>query len=202
MPTDVVLSSKNIPLVDMAIKLGYNQILLLHPSLEEFYAATIPHTSIKIRHGLIISEKEKRVLFQTVRTAQKEGCIPFIEAQSPQFNRFIVEKMQNVVLFNLEYVHRDDHMHFRRSGLDQVVCRFAAKNNITLVTSFSKLMSLNPIDQAKVIGRIQQNTEFCQKYKTKYGIFTFAKDAYDLKGAHDMSALMRILGMKKKIDVF
>jgi len=201
--TDIVISGKNPQLADMAVRCGYSHLILIHSSLEEFYSATIPRVPhLKISHGLIIEEKEKRLIFQKIRAAQKEGCIPFIEAQSPQFNRFIVEKAENIVLFNVEYTHKDDHMHFRRGGLDQVVCKFASKNNITIVSSFSKLNVLNPIDQSKVIGRIKQNIRFCQKYKTKYGLFTFADDSVDMRGAHDLATLMKRLGMKKIIPIF
>ena len=196
---DIVLSSnKNTQLAEMAVRCGYTEIILLHKSLEEFYSAAVPHIpNLKIVHGLIIQEKEKRLIFQKIRNAQKEGCLPFIEAQSPQYNRFIIEKAKNIVIFNIEYTHKDDHMHFRRGGLDQVLCTFAAKNNIKIAVSFSKLNSLSPIDQAKVIGRLKQNIRFCQKYSTTFGLFSFASDASELRGAHDLASLTKRLGMKK-----
>ena len=117
-----------------------------------------------------------------------------MKAKNPEFNRFVVEKT-NASIVDIEYTHPKDHLHFRRSGLDQVLCKAAGVKN-SFFSSLNTLLSLNSEEQGKILGRIKQNAHFCAKYKVRYALCSFAHDPLEMKGAHDLKALWKSLGIK------
>lgn len=107
-------------------------------------------------------------------------------------DRNLVERKKVKILVNPHMNQMRDSLHFRSSGLNQVLCILCNKNNVAVG------FSLNGLDDQKLLGRVKQNIMLCRKYKVKMKFFTFAENKYGLKGREDMLAFLRTIGMTGK----
>lgn len=111
-------------------------------------------------------------------------------------NRKILENKKTDILLSPHCLAKKDKMHFRNSGLNQVLCKIAKKNNIALGISFSQI--LNSKKRGQEIGRIMQNIKFCQKYGVKIVLGTFAEKKWELRTPKDLISYGLLLGMNPK----
>ena len=144
--------------------------------------------------GLLINERDKKKQIVLINKAKSKNIKTFIEAsEDAKANRFLIERVVPDVMYNFEKVPRKDSVHYKRSGLDQVLCKLLAKKNITVGFSFSSI--LNAQKPEVVIGRILQNIRFCKKYKVKMVFSPFATDPYQLRTEKDLKAFLLGLGV-------
>jgi len=99
-----------------------------------------------------------------------------------------LENKNTKILVSAESRERDS-MHQRNSGLNQVLCKLAAKNKIIIG------FSLSNIDSLEMLGKVMQNIKLCKKYKVRMIFITLAKNKFELRDARDMIAFCRVLGM-------
>ena len=100
------------------------------------------------------------------------------------------------ILLDHESNVKKDSLHYRNSGLNQVSCKLAAKNKIAIGISFSNILE-KVKERSELIGRIMQNVKLCNKYKVKMILGSFARNKYELRGAKDLEAFGRVLGIHK-----
>ena len=192
---DIVMGG-NTELAQMAIQLGYTSLIIVYTSLDDVYKAQLPsNNGLKMSYAVMLDTTDKNKIMSISKEASQENILCLVKAKQPEFNRFIIEKT-SAALVDAEHVHPKDHLHFRRSGLDQVLCKAAKKH---FFSSLSSLFSLNVGEQAKILGRIKQNARFCSKYKVSYALCSFAREPLEMKGAHDMKMLWKLLGIKSDI---
>ena len=111
-----------------------------------------------------------------------------------KINRALVENKKVDVLLSPERNDKKDSMFFRNSGLNQVLCKLAVKNNVSIGFDFSSLLNSSGKKRAIILGRMRQNYKFCKKYKVKMVFSTFAKNKYELRSNDLMRSFERILG--------
>ena len=116
--------------------------------------------------------------------------------QGDKDTRKLIENKKIDILLNSEKGFKGDSLHYRNSGLDQIVCKLAAKNKIAIGFSFSEFLSSN--NRSELIGRIRQNVKLCRKYKVKMVVASFAKNKYEMRDAKDLLAFCRFIGMTGK----
>lgn len=109
-------------------------------------------------------------------------------------NREAVENPKVDILLSPENNKKRDFLFFRNSGLNQVLCKLAAKNKVTIGFNFSSILNSSGNERAKILGRMRQNYKFCKKYKVKMVFSTFAKKKYELRSFDLMRVFERILG--------
>ena len=99
------------------------------------------------------------------------------------------------MIFGLELVHKKDAMHYRRSGLNQVLCKIAASKSKKIGFDFWSLM------EPRVLGRVKQNIKFCKKYKVDYFLGAFAEKPELMRSFHDLKSFLKTLDslIKKNI---
>ncbi len=107
-------------------------------------------------------------------------------------NRKLIENKKVKILVNPHINDLRDSFHFRASGLDQIICKSANKNDISIGISLDSLN--NPV----MLGRVKQNIKLCRKYKVKIKFFTFAEDKYKLRAREDLLSFLRAIGMTGK----
>ena len=107
-------------------------------------------------------------------------------------DRKLIEANKVKILVDPHVNPLKDNFHFRSSGLDQVMCKLANKNNIAIGFSLSSL--INPL----LLGRMKQNIRLCRKYGVKMKFFTFAKNKYELRNREDLLGFLRAFGMTGK----
>ena len=100
------------------------------------------------------------------------------------------------ILLDPHIGNRRDFMHHRDSGLNQVLCNLAKKNNVAIGFSFSVI--LNARNRGKLMGRMMQNIKLCRKYKIPIVIGTFARNKWELRNEADIQAFFKVLGMTGK----
>ncbi len=204
MPTDVVFAKGNEDVFLLAAKrLGYNKIVFAYNSFADLSSSILDSNvnldGVFVKKALFVSHDNKNRVASDINRvgsiAGAEGTLVFVRARDEKFNRFVLEKTKANALVNPEYVYVKDHLHFRRSGLDQVVCKLAALNGKAILTSLHDLVFSGTEERALLMGRIMQNIAFCRKYKVNYGAVSFADKINGMRGASDVRALLFSFGM-------
>ena len=101
-----------------------------------------------------------------IQKLKKDNQQIIVQAQSPEFNRKILENKDTDILLNLEFHNRKDRAKQRDSGLNEILCKIAKKNNIKIGIELSKLKSLPQKQKAIILSRIKQNISLCKRTKT------------------------------------
>ena len=102
------------------------------------------------------------------------------------------------ILFDFEANPREDFIHHRASGLNQVLCKLAKKHNSIIAFNFNSILEADDVMQAKIIGRMQQNIRLCRKYKVPMLPLTFAAVPYQMRSMLDFKAFFIDIGMHPK----
>lgn len=120
------------------------------------------------------------------------GKLGIVISKDYDTDRKLVERRKVKILVDVHVNNSRDNLHFRSSGLNQVICKFMNKNNVALG------MSLGSIKDGIMLGRIKQNIILCRKYKVKIKFFSFAKSKYEMRAREDMISFLRAIGMNGK----
>ncbi len=96
------------------------------------------------------------------------------------------------MVVDLETSDREDHTHYRRSGMTQVHAKQAKENDVAVAFDLRLLFTeLRDI----YMGRMMQNVRICSKYEVPMRIVSMAEEPEQMRHAKDMQALGRVLGM-------
>jgi hypothetical protein len=109
--------------------------------------------------------------------------------------RHVLEKGNTDLVYGVEESNEKDSMHYRRSGLNQVLCKIATSKKRIIALSLSSILSTNGITRSILMGRMIQNIKLCRKYKTTMALCTFATTQYGLRTSHDVQSVGITLGM-------
>ena len=110
-----------------------------------------------------------------------------------RINRKALENKKVSILLNVENNIKEDSLHYRRSGLNQVLCKLANENNISIGFDFCSLLRTSGKERAKILGRMLFNYKLCKKYKVKMIFSCFAKDKFELRNNDCLRVFERIL---------
>ncbi len=121
------------------------------------------------------------------------SCKEFNIAYGKEDNRKLLENKKLDILVSPEKTRKKDFIHHRNSGLNQVLCKLAKKNNIAIGISFNDILKSKEKD--KLIGRIMQNIRLCRKYKVKMVLASFATNKFEMRDARDLISLGVCFGM-------
>lgn len=175
---DVVFPNKNEQeFIEIAKKLGITGLIFAYKDKKDFYQEK---TTIPITNALLVEPKNLHKFrgIPTICTASREA----------------IERGANVV-YDFELQEQKEHTHYRRSGLNQVLCKLATDKKVHIGISFANLLNNTGQKRAMILGRIMQNITFCQKYKTKIKIASFATSPYEMRAPQDLRALFQQLGL-------
>jgi len=121
---------------------------------------------------------QARKLIQKIRKENPNEEIA-VRAQDDEFNRKILENKEVNVLLNPHIHSRKDRLKQRDSGLNEILCKIAAKNNIKIGIDLNELTKLKKKEKAIAISRIMQNIKLCKRTQTKI-IFTPKQSKLDV----------------------
>ena len=120
MKIDIVFPNKNEKkFIELAEKLGWNGLCFV-------YKNKLKENKEKIKK---LSKETKLKLF--IGTINSKNADLSITSSSEKDQR-ILEKSPPDLLFGLEFLAKKDPMHFRASGLNQVLCKLAKKNKVII----------------------------------------------------------------------
>jgi RNase P/RNase MRP subunit p30 len=147
---------------------------------------------MKIIEGKNINEIRKQIDKAYKETWKKENKEQdktikekiIVKAQNPKLNRQILENKKTDILLGPELTGKDK-LKQRGSGLNEVLCKIAAKNNISIAINLDELLKKQDIEKAIILARIKQNIMLCKKTKANLIIFSQQK--------HDKKAIFSLL---------
>jgi RNase P/RNase MRP subunit p30 len=111
-------------------------------------------------------------------------------------NRNYVSNKQNDVLMNPELKSLKDKVHYRVSGLNQVLAKLALTNDVAIGFGFSFVLNSIGVERARILGRMRQNVRICQKIGTKMLVCSYANNVKEMRGSKDLLAFARLIGME------
>jgi RNase P/RNase MRP subunit p30 len=173
---------------------------------------SIPALALTYEHG---NKKDYRPLREKIAALQKKTQVSlFLALQAKQSDigrarrfcdllivrstptdRAVIERKEVDCLFGLEGSHRKDPMHFRASGMNQVIGKIMSDNGIILCMPFSWVLDEDGERRATIIGRIMQNMRIAKQFKVKAAWASFATHPYDMRSMHDMASIGVTFGM-------
>jgi RNase P/RNase MRP subunit p30 len=110
-----------------------------------------------------------------------------------KINRKTLENKKVDILLSPERNNKEDSLHYRKSGLNQVLCKLARQNDVAVGFDFSRLLNSEGRKRRKILGRMMFNYKLCRKYKVRMVFSTFAKDKFELRSNDSMRVFERIL---------
>jgi ribonuclease P/MRP protein subunit RPP1 len=125
--------------------------------------------------------------------AKKKNEIIIVKAQDEEFNRKILEINEVNILLSPEIHYRKDKLKQRDSGLNEVLCKLAAKNDIAIGIDLSELTNKSKKEKAIILSRLKQNIFLCKKAKAKIKLIN--SDKFDKR---EIASLLLLLGMHNK----
>lgn len=164
----------------IAENLGIKSLTFVYSDFAKFYTKkeNIPHDCAVLCQPQKIS-------------ALKSKKIPFLCPAS----RDAIERGAPLT-FNFEITEDKDHTHYRRSGLNQVLCKLATQKNVAIGFSIHEILTSEGRKRAMIMGRIMQNVIFLRKYKTNIKIASFATTPYEMRAPAEISSLFVSFGMR------
>lgn len=174
---DVVIPNKNEDeFIEMALSLGYKEIVFLSKDLKYKYSSN----RINVKKAYLAST--------TNQIGQAKKNFDYVFA--PADRMFFESKVHYII--NAELFDRKDSFHYRKTSLNQVHAKLARDNNIVIVYSFNNLLDKNRI---VTLGRMFQNAKLINKYKLKHESFSLATSPINMKSRTILDALKKVLGL-------
>jgi len=100
-----------------------------------------------------------------IQQLKKQKKLVIVQAQDDKFNRKIFENPDVDIVIGLEF-DRKDKLKQRDSGLNEVLCKLAKKNDIKIAIDLNKIQRLSKQEKAIILSRIIQNIKLCKRIKT------------------------------------
>tara|TARA_Y100000310_G_C20374714_1_gene665170 strand:+ start:254 stop:775 length:522 start_codon:yes stop_codon:yes gene_type:complete len=122
-------------------------------------------------------------------------CVEIKEGGSDEQNRKFVSDKRNDILMNPELKCVGDKVHYRRSGLNQVLAKLAVKNDVAIGFGFGFVLDAVGWERGRILGRMKQNVRICRKAGVKMVVCSYAGGVKGMRGAKDLVAFARVLGM-------
>jgi RNase P/RNase MRP subunit p30 len=138
---------------------------------------------------MIINTSDLNEARKQIQKFKQENQIAIVRAKDHEFNRKILENANVNLLLGPEIHSRKDGFKQRDSGLNEILCKLAAKNNIKIGIDFDSLKGRTNKEKAVIISRIMQNIKICRKTGVK--IIFYSENKYP---EPDIIAFLQALG--------
>jgi len=119
--------------------------------------------------AMIIQTNDLKDMQSKITKASGKNKLIIIEGNSDLVNRAALENKKVFMLLSPEKIRKSDSINSRNSGLNQVLCELARKNDKIIGINIQDIINeeVKETERAKVMGRIIQNVKLCRKYKCK-----------------------------------
>lgn len=166
--------------IAMAKKLGYSAICFVY-SLKDF--KRFESKDLKVYSAILTEEKFEKA----------KQIADFVFAKANGNTRGLIENKRVNFIYGFEESVRRDFIHYRNSGLNQVLCNLMREKNLKYFLSLTHLISS---EDPQFFGRAAQNIRFCDKFKVGVNFGSFALDPLEMRAASDVASLLKVLGLK------
>lgn len=176
-------------LVAMARRLGIAGLVFLYPDKQKVRKQAEPQcadSDVPVWRGLCASGKECVKL--------RRDALVYAAALDPAKAEVVLEKGSADSVFYLENSRRSDSMHYRLSGLNQVLCAHARTKEVQIGIALQPLLCSSGKRRAQLLGRYGQNIRFCRKFKTEMTVASLATSPWELWAPDEIRSLLLSLG--------
>lgn len=97
---------------------------------------------------------------------------------------------------SLETSEKNDFMHHRRAGIDQVAAQILKEKNAAIILDLHALRTSK--NRSQTLGRMQQNARIATKLGVPLLLASFAHKPEELPTTHDHQAFWRAMGVDEK----
>jgi len=120
---------------------------------------------------MIINTSNINEARKQIQSLKKQKKQIIVMAKEPEFNRKILENKDVDILMSPELHSRNDRLKERDSGLNEVLCKIAKKNEVAIGVEIEKIKKLGGEEKARAIARLIQNIKLCKRVGTKIKLF-------------------------------
>jgi len=163
--------------------LGIKDLVFVYTDPANFYKG---NSTIKITNALLANPK-------TIDKAKNKTKIVLLKSSDQDLHT--VEHKSPSILYELEQSPKYDALHQRASGLNHVLARACASNDVAIGFSMQSILSTGPQRRSIIMGRMMQNIKLCRKFKVKMVVASFAKTPGGMRNPADMKSLFTVLGL-------
>lgn len=192
---DFFIGKKDKKIEDFAKQLGFSRILFVK---EVSKLKQIIKEDKKNYDVFLIKTTKPELLRRMIDKISNYPSFIFVLGTNDEINRTALEHKKVKALISPEYARQKDFLHYRNSGLNQVLCKIARDNNKTIMINFNDILLSKNEKRAIIIGRIMQNIKICNKYKTKIRIATFASLQEEMRSFSDLRSFCIAIEMTNK----
>lgn len=171
-------------LLRMAERLGFSHVIFCYqlkdPLLKDRAKeiAMLAHERISTEFAILVTNqqdvaKAKSLTKSVVGVARPE----------------MFEDKRVAYIIDFESGKRDDFIHHRNSGLNQVFIEQAKRTEKTLLVDAGQLL-FGQVPQPVVLGRIKQNNDFFKKYRPDVIVVSGAHEPLEMRAPRDLQNLL------------
>jgi RNase P/RNase MRP subunit p30 len=184
MPDLVFPKNNEEHLVHMAKRLGTKHVIFCYPLKDVMIRQRAKEVAMLAHEDLIA---EFAVLVQTQQEVSKALSLTrtIVATAKPEF----FEDKRVTYIINFESGRRDDFIHHRNSGLNQVFVDQSMRTDKTLLVNANQLLSER---SSVVLGRMMQNNAMFKKYKPRVIVVSGAREPLEMRALRDLANLLTI----------
>lgn len=149
----------------------------------------------KGKYDLILIKTEKpEMLRRIVDKASAYFSSIFVLGMNDEINRVALEHKKVKALVSPEYHRAKDFLHYRNSGLNQVLCKIARDNDKMIIENLNDLrLERKEVSRALILGRMIQNARLCKKYYVPFIVGDFVESEKELVSSYDLRTFEKLL---------
>ncbi len=142
--------------------------------------------SIKIYLGLE-ARNEKEI--EKIKLIRKKIDVFLVSGGNLSVNRKAVETPEVDILTHPENNRNDP-------GLNDVLLKFAAKNNVAIEINFREILNSSKKNRAKILSNMFHNIRIAKKFKTPIIVSSGALSHFEIKDPLVLTSLINFLGLE------
>jgi len=168
--------------ISIAIRLGLKELCFVYADAGKVKG--INAKGIKLFKALMCKGKQ---------IDKKRHGIDFVVAEHSENDRNLIEGKRIDIIYGLESSKEQDQIHYRNSGMNQVIAGICAKKGIKVLFDFNLVLRAHGKRRAVALGRMMQNMMLCRKFKVNYIMGNVVKEPYGLRSSRALESFETLL---------
>lgn len=151
------------------------------------------------QEGLIKGEEIKAKGKQEIQEKVKKSEADFIilEKAPDRIVQYAIQEGIVNCVTDLEKGRSGVPLHYRNSGMNQVMAKAASENEVIIDFNFNTILSSKGEKRALMLSRMRQNIELCKKYNAPIILSSGALSKFQMVPAYDLVGFGQVLGLTK-----
>ena len=175
-------------------KLGWTGICLIFKDIKDLEEAKKELKNVKdldISFGIKLEPKNPAEIPRKVEPIRRKADVILVYGGDLEVNRKACETSGVDILCHPE-LGRDD------SGIDHVMAKLAAKNNVTIEFNFRQLLLSYGKSRSEYFAKLEKNAKLVRKYRAPFVLTSGAVSCWDLRSPSELISFGKLLGFDSK----